>query len=164
MKRAAQAAFDSAVGILAVLAVGLAILWIRGIQPLIVISGSMEPEIRVGSVCLADTGVSFGEIRIGDVIVYRLNDDTLVTHRVIDKTEEGLETKGDANDVSDGIAATPENLYGRVVATILYLGYCIMFLKIPAVRITAGAGLSLLYLLTMITEETETKKPREDKI
>ena len=62
-----------------------------GIRMAYVKSGSMEPEIHVGSICLMDTNVRKQEIQKGDVIVFSVGkEQALVTHRVADITEKGF--------------------------------------------------------------------------
>ena len=62
-------------------------------------SGSMWPALKKGDLVFIK-GVDRGEIEIGDIIVYR-NERGFTIHRVIEKNEETLVTKGDANNVSD---------------------------------------------------------------
>ena len=44
-----------------------------------------------------------------------------VTHRVKAVTREGIETKGDANDHSDGISVNPENFIEKIFIPYLIL-------------------------------------------
>ena len=66
-----------------------------------IVSGSMEPEIPVGSLVIA-TEVPFEEIEPGDILMFH-SGGTLVTHRVVanDTVVGQLTTKGDANDSVD---------------------------------------------------------------
>ena len=48
-----------------------------------------------------------------DIIAYKLNNGTMVTHRVVNVTENGLETKGDNNKVLDGVITTKKNYVGK---------------------------------------------------
>ena len=90
-------------------------------EALVVQSGSMEPRIPVGSLAVADMHCDYGSIEKGDIIIFQAGEGR-VMHRVYAVTEEGLETKGDANEVTDGITTTRENLVGRVVFHVPYLG------------------------------------------
>ena len=96
-----------------------------GINPLIVLSGSMEPTYHVGSLLYvkdADTD----EIKVGDAITFYLDDnETLVTHRVIevDENNKAFKTQGDANEVEDGNAVPAENVLGVPVFNIPKLGF-----------------------------------------
>ena len=64
----------------------------------VVLSGSMEPEIPTGSVVVVDGRKK--EWNPGDVITYRRGN-MVVTHRIVEKSEEGYCTKGDANAEED---------------------------------------------------------------
>lgn len=83
-----------------------------GIKPYITMSGSMEPNVKTGSICFVNTNADYDDILVGDVIAFETPTGGMVTHRVISITEEGMETQGDANDVSDGISTTRENFAG----------------------------------------------------
>ena len=83
------------------------------INPYIVMSASMEPEIQTGSLCFVDTKYPYSDIKDNDIIAFQTESDMFVTHRAIDVTEEGIETKGDANDISDGITTTEKNYLGK---------------------------------------------------
>ncbi len=115
----------------AVLAVVIAVLvlYILGIRPYVVMSGSMEPSIHTGSVCFVNTRVDYDKVEPGDVIAFQTAIGTMVTHRVVAVTGEGMETKGDANDVSDGVSTTPVNFSGKTLFSIPYLGQVIIFFR-----------------------------------
>lgn len=102
-----------------------------GIKPYITISGSMEPSIQTGSVCFVNTKAEYDEIQEGDVIAFETSTGKKVTHRVISISEKGMETKGDANDVSDGISTTHENFFGKTVFSVPYIGYGLVYLQQP---------------------------------
>ncbi len=101
------------------------LLYIIGIEPFVIESGSMEPTIQTGSVSFINKHTKYSEIKENDVIAFNLNAGTKVTHRVIKITDEGFETKGDANDNSDGITTTKNNFIGKNIFSIPKLGYVI---------------------------------------
>lgn len=117
-------------GIVIAAAVAVIAAFVYGIRPYIVMSGSMEPAIATGSVCFVDTKVPYEEICVGDTIVFRQKNG-MVTHRVVSITQEGMETKGDANDRSDGITTTPENYFGETIWSVPYAGYVLHTLRTP---------------------------------
>ncbi|HEY4538168.1 MAG TPA: signal peptidase I [Erysipelothrix sp.] len=101
------------------------------IRPFAVVSGSMEPHIKVGSVVYAKK-TQFDKIEPGDVITYVLNEDLMVaTHRVIEKDskEKTFITKGDANNTKDAKPVLFENVLGVVSFSIPFLGYIALFLQ-----------------------------------
>ena len=79
-----------------------------------VVSGSMEPEIPVGSVVYV-AAVPPEEIQAEDVIAFR-SGQTIITHRVV--TNRMLDgefvTKGDANEQEDMNSVPYDSLIGRV--------------------------------------------------
>jgi signal peptidase len=94
-----------------------------GWQGVIVLSGSMEPTLKVGGLVYIDTHAKAEDIKVGDIITF----DGLagfrgrnVTHRVIDITRDGegnllFHTKGDANEVPDQEAVPSANLVGKEI-------------------------------------------------
>ena len=50
-----------------------------GINPYVVLSGSMEPQIHTGAIAFVNTKDT--AVKVGDVVTYRLANDELVTHR-----------------------------------------------------------------------------------
>ena len=73
------------------------------IKPQIVLSGSMEPEISVGSLVYISENIPPEEIQEQDVIAYRRGEQMQVLHRVIqvDEKKKMFQTKGDANENAD---------------------------------------------------------------
>lgn len=87
-----------------------------------VVTGSMEPTIPVGSLAIVKK-VDITTIEEGDIIEFTSIESGMegafITHRVVDiVTKEGqiyLETKGDANPVSDSYYVTEDNFFGKVI-------------------------------------------------
>lgn len=94
------------------------LLFVFGLRPFVLESESMEPLYRVGSLCLINTRVESGDVKAGDVIVYRANSGALVMHRYLG---EGF-LKGDANEEMQAVDLTPVNFIGREVFTLPYIG------------------------------------------
>ena len=103
--------------LLAVIAVSapLTVPRLLGYEMYQVVSGSMEPELPVGSVVYVKT-VRPEEIREGDVIAFHKDDDDVVTHRVVANYgfDGKFTTKGDANEVQDFDPVPYSALIGRV--------------------------------------------------
>lgn len=81
-------------------------------------SGSMAPAIDAGDGYVI---VSPGEVETGDVVVFRSPDrGGLVTHRVVERVDDGFLTKGDANaetDQATGMAPVPRSaIEGEVLS------------------------------------------------
>lgn len=144
----------------AVYAAALLLLHLCGVKAYIVMSGSMEPEIQTGSLCMVNRRASFDRIREGDVIAFETAGG-MVTHRVVRKDGEWLETKGDANDISDGYTTTRENYRGETIFSVPYLGY--LHFAVGRYRI-ALAGLLVLFTLYNGTREiTDRNRGRFDE-
>ena len=62
---------------------------------------------------------------ISSYLTFYINDNTVVTHRVIDKDNdtESFHTKGDANETEDGGSVAYDKVVGKVVLNVPYLGY-----------------------------------------
>ena len=117
-----------------------------GIQSYIVRSGSMEPGMPTGSICMVDTKYEFEKIRVNDVIAFRMGNN-LVTHRVIQMTEDGFITKGDHNEVDDGLTTTEENYVGKNIMIIPCLGYILSWIQtIKGKIIIVTVALSILVI------------------
>jgi signal peptidase len=88
-------------------------------------TGSMEPTLEPGDGFVAVPTAVDGEIEEGDVIVFEaveLQGGGLTTHRVVEVTERGYLTRGDANPFTDQDGAEPVVKDGQVVAKALQVG------------------------------------------
>jgi len=121
--------------------------------PYIVLSGSMEPSIRTGSLCVVDTGVPFEQIKSGDVIAFETGTGQLVTHRVVSFVDGAIETKGDANTVTDGFTTTIDNYRGKTLFSIPGLGYVIKQLQTVRGKIISASAFLFLLLFSRFADE-----------
>jgi signal peptidase I len=92
-----------------------------------VLSGSMEPELGVGGLVVIRP-VDVQDVAVGDIISFRLPGiDTPICHRVIDRQENAddllFQTKGDANEDPDTTMVSAENVNGKAVFYLPYVGY-----------------------------------------
>ncbi len=147
------------------------------IEPYIVLSGSMEPEYKAGSVIYLKEIPDKSQIKVGDPITYKVEGiDEACTHRVIEvepntdpATKQKLgeyifHTKGDANDTADGGVVYSNNVIGRPVFHIPQLGYLANVIKQPTGRMMIISAVCVLLLLMIIPNffVVEEKK-KEDK-
>ena len=125
-----------------------------GWQGVIVLSGSMEPALKVGGVAFVEPLSAPDEVRIGDIVTYRSPNDpeTQISHRVVEViNSEGhvsYRTKGDNNELPDQELVPADNLIGKVRFHLPYLGYAVdwlrhrdgflLFMGIPAALIIAS--------------------------
>ncbi len=105
-------------------------------QFLKVLSGSMEPTIKVGSIILIKQ-IEPEKIAKGAIITFTPlnNPNLLITHRVVEITKKNnqiiFKTKGDANPTDDLNEITSNQIKGRVVFSLPWLGYLSVWLKTP---------------------------------
>lgn len=128
------------------LALSLPILW--GLRPYIVMSGSMEPTLPVGSLIYVKETKSVGQ---GDLIAFRMGNGETCIHRCTAVNEDGTyATKGDANSVLDALPVRNDQIVGREVFTLPLAGYGAAFLRTPygiaviALTVMGGMVLELL--------------------
>ena len=119
-----------------------------GVTSYTVLTGSMEPEVPVGSVVYAKAAEP-AQLETGDIIVfYDGRNEIPVTHRVVENqaSEGQIITKGDANESAD-IAPIPyPNVIGKVVLHIPFLGRFVsplgtMLGKLAALAVILGGFL-----------------------
>ncbi|MDR0837979.1 MAG: signal peptidase I [Propionibacteriaceae bacterium] len=135
------------IGAASIAAVGVAVA--TDMKPVVVISGSMEPELPVGSLVLGRP-VPASELKPGDVVTLeRPHDRSFVTHRIVSvaPTADGvsLVLKGDANKQNDPEAYTV-NQANLVVAHVPYAGTALLWM-----RSHAFAALAILAALLAIS-------------
>ena len=157
------------IGLVVLLAVALVGVRLIGLDVYVVLSGSMEPTYHVGSLIYIKD-VNYKELKAGDPITYMLNENTVVTHRIIEVLVDENDpdtiryfTKGDANDMPDGTSVHYKNIIGKPVFTIPYLGYISNYIQNPPstyVALAAGAVLVILVFLPDLFEDD--KKKEED--
>lgn len=164
---AATTLLVTTVVVLAVLLAGVRVL---GLQVFTVLSGSMEPAYPTGSLIYVKDA-DCRTLETGDVITFRLDGDTVATHRIVavipDDTDPSairFRTKGDANDAEDGSLVPYENVIGTPVFTIPFLGYVANYIQRPPglyLAVSAGAVLLLLLLLPDLFTGGEKEKKSE---
>ena len=98
------------------------------VLPLIVLSGSMHPFMRVGDIVISQS-VEPDDLVIGDVITFHpptAEEGVFVTHRIISIISEDplvFQTKGDANEDLDPFFVSGDAVKGKIVFVIPYAGY-----------------------------------------
>ena len=98
-----------------------------GINPYVVMSGSMEPYMKTGGIVFTDTNKR--DPNSGDVITFKFDDGSLTSHRVTDIKNGKYVTKGDANDYTDAGAIDKNQIVGTVIFTLPFIGYALEFAK-----------------------------------
>ena len=95
-------------------------LW--GQKPLVVISGSMEPTLKVGGILYYEK-IDLNELDEGDILVYQTKEH-IISHRIVDINENGFITKGDINNSVDNYLVSDEQILGKGTNwSIPFIGY-----------------------------------------
>lgn len=124
---------------------------VRGWEPLVVLTQSMEPLLHPGDVVVVEP-VSGKDVAVGDVVTYRAADASLITHRVVEVQrstyagrEDTIIVQGDANNVPDDPLVA-----SQVVGRMLYSmpGYGV-FMSLP-VKIGLLGVVTLLLLVDSV--------------
>lgn len=110
-----------------------------GFSMAVVASGSMEPALSVNDVIIIKEQENYGE---GDIITFAQGN-SLVTHRILEKSQTGFITKGDANNVSDAKEVKMEDVVGKTVFVIPAAGKWIAYGRTPL-------GMMLLVFVGML--------------
>ena len=104
------------------------------IKFLTVLSGSMEPAVKTGSIVLTKP---MSDYKIGDIITFGPITKTTppTTHRIAEIKVVGGEpvyiTKGDANNSVDSREIKKADIVGKTIVKVPYLGYVIDFVRKP---------------------------------
>jgi signal peptidase len=146
-----------------------------------VLSGSMEPGIKTGSIIAVKPVASNqqGSLKPGDVITYKKLDDpnAFITHRIVSVEGTGATlgyiTKGDNNDSVDPKPIPMGNVVAKYANfTIPYLGYFLTWVKskigiaivmiIPGVILIISSIISIFrYIVRMDTAKEQKGLPGE---
>ena len=140
---------------------------IMGVEVLQVVSESMKGTLNINDVIIAKK-VEVKSLNVGDIIVFK-KDGAVITHRITnivkryDKLE--FETKGDANNTPDKGTVKEENIEGKYICTIKYIGNILKFIKTP-IGLTLVVTIPIITMLFVIMKErraTELKAIRREK-
>lgn len=145
----------------------------------VVISGSMEPNIHKGDLLFV-AGKDAGEIRsgtaedlTGDVIVFNAQGlwtgapQEPIVHRVIGKVLDGdtwkFTTKGDANYFPDPAEVPESNIIGVVIGRIPYIGWVKIFLTDSGLLIPLLVVISALLIISIVQDIIKGEDEEEDE-
>lgn len=95
------------------------------VQGFNVLTGSMAPKIKPNSLVLVYQKKA-DKLKIGDVITYETEERSVLTHRIIEISEQDGErhfvTQGDSNETRDASIVKPEQIKGKVFISLPFLG------------------------------------------
>nr|WP_235483252.1 signal peptidase I [Leifsonia sp. Leaf325] len=140
------------------------------VQPLVVVSGSMEPGIRRGDLLFA-LPVPATDVDVGEVTSLPSPlDGVLVTHRVIEVTPEGeslsIRMEGDANGTPDGqpYPVPAASSVWQPMLTVPGAGTAVIALSRPAVAIPLAVAVLALIALTLLPPPSPRQRARESEV
>lgn len=138
---------------------------VLGVTPMVVLSGSMSGEaeghIEVGDLIFI-TPAEPEELQKGDVIAY-MSGKVVVTHRIVDITDEGFITKGDANNTEDTHPVKPENVVGIFSGRIPKVGDFVLFMKEPLGMLLFVGIPVLLYIAADLIRRQKLMKQQKQR-
>ena len=140
-----------------------------GYKVLQVMSGSMSGEFETGDTILIKEIKNESDLKIGDVVTYKIAKNTLVTHRIvyISKTGENLSytLKGDANNTEDSEKIMFSKIEGMYVKKLKLIGQMINFMQKPYGIVIVFTIPILLVILIMYNEKIreERRSRRREK-
>lgn len=125
---------------------------------------SMEPEIKKGDAIIIKK-VDEEQLKVNDIITFKI-DEEIITHRIVQINDNGTEktyvTKGDNNNVEDHEILTFDDIEGKQVMKIPYLGKVISGLK-NGIVIILVVLISLIIYLNRIEMKEKSETRREKK-
>ena len=89
-----------------------------------IVSGSMQPNIMIGDYVIVSVN---GGYDVGDVVMFKRGN-SYIAHRVIEVFDDGVITKGDANETED-TKISKDEVVGPVVKVVKGFGNFLTFLS-----------------------------------
>ena len=135
----------------------------------VVLSGSMEPAIKTGSIVVIKPTDLY---KVGDIITFGKDTkkDIPTTHRIVEaRAVEGemiFTTKGDANNGNDASEVKENAVAGKVLFSAPYAGYLIDFAKKPVgfiLLISIAAGCVVFDEVRKIWREIRKMKGKKEE-
>ena len=131
-----------------------------GIKTYIIVSGSMQPELDIKDIVVVKE-VTEDELKKGDIISFRAGQ-TVITHRIIDiVNEDGItkyKTKGDANNSEDNNKITINQIEGKVITSVSFLGNIVLMLQDKVIIISI-----VLIFYAYFVRSDKIKKKKENR-
>lgn len=132
-----------------------------GISPAVVLSGSMSPTFDTQALIFIQD-VEPDSLEVGDIICF-LQNGTAITHRIIEVTQEGYITQGDANNVADGDVVTPQQIEGKYIAHLDEAGGFVMFAQSTTGMILFIAVPICIYVVFDFLLHNKERKEEQEK-
>lgn len=132
-----------------------------GYKPFMVLSGSMETEIRKGDLIITKI-IDPESLDVDDVIAFRDPAGSVTTHRIIDiviiDDNKYFITKGDNNNVQDQNLVELSDVEGLYITRIPGIGSMMKSLSQPITIIIIVLGITVIFVIAFLVS---SKKQRE---
>lgn len=123
-----------------------------------VISGSMEPALKVGSLIYIHEDAP-EDVKEEDIIAFysSVGDGSIITHRVVKNNvvSGNFQTKGDANEGDDPTPVDYDNYIGSVKLVIPYMGKALTVMTSLYGKIAAACVVGLGVVLNLIGSRSQ---------
>lgn len=129
-----------------------------GVKTFVIISGSMEPVLEIGDIAVIKEFPK-EELQAGDIISFR-SGQSIITHRITDviKDKNGkisFETKGDNNNIKDKNYVKSDDVEGKMVCKIPFVGKVALLLKNKLIIIII---LMIFYMMYIHNAKVEDRR------
>ncbi len=130
-----------------------------GYKPLVVLTGSMEPNLNVGDLIFVKKVSNENELSVGDIITFEEEGASqTITHRIVNIVDEdgvkAFETKGDNNSSNDISLIPSDRVVGKVFFKVNAVGAWIM-------KIFTTAGIIIFMIIVLLLwSNSNTRKDR----
>lgn len=132
-----------------------------GYKPFMVLSGSMESEIRKGDLIITKV-IEPEELMLHDVIAFRDAQGTVTTHRIIDIVDKNgvtyFITKGDNNSTQDLNLVDFASIEGIYVGRIPGIGSIMESLSQPTTFMIIFGSITLIFIICFTISSNKQKK------
>ena len=133
-----------------------------GIKTFVIVSGSMQPDLMIGDIVIVKK-CEENDINIGDIISYR-SGQSVITHRVIEFSENDGQTGYITKGVKDNVVVKFEDIEGKYIGKISKLGNVVLFLKNKIVIISIILIFYLIYVHELkVNEKIQIRKEKREK-
>ena len=114
---------------------------------MVVMSGSMEPALEVNDIIVVQKADYY---KVDDIITFATSDTSTVTHRIVDQIDKEYITKGDSNNAIDEATVMYENIIGKKIFRIPFIGAIILAVQSVPCIYTAGAVILIMGVIAFI--------------
>ena len=142
-----------------------------GFSVMTVLTRSMEPTLPVGTL-IVTRAVDPNTLEIEDIVTHLRQNDTTVTHRIIDIVENyqgnqrGFQLQGDRNSLPDGSLVRADNVIGVMVYDNYFLGQVVTFIQGNMIRIVivSVVGVLLIFIIKkfFLVKRSDFEEDSED--